>query len=416
MAICIAEETATGSRDPAAIGDRFLDWFHGDQQDVGIQTRRVLVQASNGSELTAIAAGDYERHPRGAAGNGSLMHTAPVALAHLGDDAAIADFAMKVSALTHGDPLAGEACVLWCIAIDRAVREGRLDRVKDGLNSLPARKRDFWDATLTEAETNSPKTFRPNGFIVPALQAAYASVMQTPTPRSQPCRHLQDALRTAISIGGDTDTVAAIAGALLGARWGSSAVPLEWRHVMHGWPGYRTRDLVRLAILSSHEGKNAVQTWPRAERMLSDYENKWRPEGIAKPLPSDEGVLIGDVKGLRGRGGDADVVVSLCRMGTLDVTAPERHEIWLIDENDPCANPNLDFILEDTAGFIAARRAVGQTVFLHCVRAESRTPVVAAAYLRLKGSSPEEALAEVHGLLPDSRINGTFKRAIRGTA
>ncbi len=37
--------------------------------------------------------------------------------------------------------------------------------------------------------------------------------------------------------GYDTDTVAAIAGGLLGAAYGASAVPLQWRHLLHGWPG-----------------------------------------------------------------------------------------------------------------------------------------------------------------------------------
>jgi hypothetical protein len=33
-----------------------------------------------------------------------------------------------------------------------------------------------------------------------------------------------------------------------------TAVPLEWKAVLHGWPGYRTPDLVRLAIESLAAG------------------------------------------------------------------------------------------------------------------------------------------------------------------
>src|SRR5207244_3773275 len=144
------------------------------------------------------------------------------------------------------DPLAGEACVLWCIAIDRAVREARLDGVRDGLDLLPQAARDRWAALLDEAENEPPRRFRPNGFVVTALQAAYNAVSQTPVPKDEPCAHLGDALRTAVHIGHDTDTVAAIAGSLLGARWGASAVPLGWRRQLHGWPGYRAGDLRRL--------------------------------------------------------------------------------------------------------------------------------------------------------------------------
>lgn len=416
MALCIARVTATGSRDLAAIGDCFLEWYRSPPKDVGLQTGRVLARASSGGELADIAAQDFARNPHGAAGNGSLMRTAPVALAQLGNDAAIAELAMQVSDLTHGDPLAGEACVLWCIAIDRAIHLERLDGVWDGLELLASKRRDYWRGILEEAESRPPHTFSPNGFVIPALQAAYASVKQTPIADEQPCRHLQDALRTATSIGDDTDTVAAIAGALLGARWGGSAVPLEWRRLLHGWPGYAARDLMRVAVLSADRGKNDDWGWPEAPNLLERYAERRPTRGVVKPLVSDEGVLVGDLDGLQGRGGITDVVVSLCRMGTEDVAAPEHHEIWLIDKEPESENPNLDFILRDTASFIAARRSEGKTVFLHCVRAESRTPAVAAAYLVVRGLGPHEALAEVHDVLPRSRLNTTFERAIRSFA
>jgi hypothetical protein len=34
-----------------------------------------------------------------------------------------------------------------------------------------------------------------------------------------------------VRIGNDTDTVAAIAGGLLGARWGASAIPAKWKTI-----------------------------------------------------------------------------------------------------------------------------------------------------------------------------------------
>ena len=63
-------------------------------------------------------------------------------------------------------------------------------------------------------------------------------------------------VENAVRIGNDTDTVAAIAGTLLGAVWGSSAVPLGWKAAMHGWPGHtETQDLVRIAMLASGGGR-----------------------------------------------------------------------------------------------------------------------------------------------------------------
>ncbi len=94
MAICIAEEAATGSLDPVAVGERFLGWVRA-ARDVGIQTRAVLDGASSGAALRGRAAEHFARHPRGAAGNGSLMRTAPVAIAHLGDQGRIAEVASR---------------------------------------------------------------------------------------------------------------------------------------------------------------------------------------------------------------------------------------------------------------------------------------------------------------------------------
>ncbi len=55
------------------------------------------------------------------------MRTAPVALAYLDDEAALVEAARAVSELTHYDPEAGDACVLWCLAIRHAVLTGVLD-------------------------------------------------------------------------------------------------------------------------------------------------------------------------------------------------------------------------------------------------------------------------------------------------
>ena len=255
MAICIAAVTAQGPLDPVAVGERFLAWLRSDPPDVGISTRAVLGAAGTGAELPRAARDYLAAHPKGGAGNGALMRTAPVALAHLGDDEEIAVSARTVAELTHADPLAGDSCVLWCIAVDRAVREGRLDGVWDGLALLPDERRDRWRGLVEQAETDPTTTFTPNGFTVTAFQAAHSAITQTPVPDEGPAeRHLVDALQAAVHIGDDTDTVAAIAGALLGARWGASAVPIRWRRMLHGWPGMDADDLERLALRTAGLG------------------------------------------------------------------------------------------------------------------------------------------------------------------
>jgi len=264
MACTIALVTATGAdlRTPEsleAIAQGFLRWIADGPPDVGAQTRQVLRRTGPGAgaaaRMTAAAQALHQETGR-TAGNGSLMRTGPVALAHLGDTPAIVEAAQAVSALTHADPMAGDACVLWCLAIDHAVRTGQLD-VRVGLPHVDTR----WTGLLDAAEAAEPSSFANNGWVVAALQAAWSAVHDTTT--------LPDALIAAVRAGNDTDTVAAIAGALAGARHGGSAVPFAWRRRLHGWPGLRARDLTRLAILTAGGGSPGHDGWPSCERLTS---------------------------------------------------------------------------------------------------------------------------------------------------
>ena len=239
MAIAIAEIAATGAdlRDEAAldyIADRW-HWWARNAKDIGVQTRSVLSAAARRgiSARTAReeAAALHGRTGR-TAGNGSLMRTAPVALAYLDDEAALAEAARAVSELTHHDSDAGDACVLWCTAIRHAILNGHLD-VRIGLGHLDFDRRDLWASRLDEAETLHPSDFAAkNGWVVAALQGAWSSIVNTPVPIDDPASevfradHLRLALEAAVRGGGDTDTVAAIAGGLLGAVYGASAVPV----------------------------------------------------------------------------------------------------------------------------------------------------------------------------------------------
>lgn len=246
--VCVARAAATGDLQPDAVGAMLLAWYHGVPKDVGHQTRLVLSQAASAAALVEVALEVYASRPRSAAGNGALMRTAPVALAYLGDDDAIATAARAIASLTHADPLCGDACVLWCIAIDRAIRDGRVDGVDDGLEALPAVTRAGWRSWIEHARDEPPSTFVPNGFVVTAFQAALSAVVRSTS--------FADGVRLAIGAGHDTDTVGAIAGALLGARYGRDAIPQEWQRPLHGWPDLAAGDLAALArAIAEHAGR-----------------------------------------------------------------------------------------------------------------------------------------------------------------
>jgi ADP-ribosyl-[dinitrogen reductase] hydrolase len=241
---------AQARSDPAAAAAGLMRWYRGGPVDVGTATAAVLGRASRPQELAGLsraysesqAAAPRPAHWDPGGANGSLMRTGPACLPFLGDRQRIAAAAREISDLTHADPYCGDACVLWSLAIEAAIERGGepAELVALGLPYLPAERREFWREQIGRALAGDPAQFSMNGSAVGCFRAALSAVAHADG--------LQDGLRRAVAIGGDTDTVAAVAGALLGAIHGASAVPAGWREILHGWPDMKAADLERLAL------------------------------------------------------------------------------------------------------------------------------------------------------------------------
>lgn len=223
--------------------------------DVGNQTRAVLSTAQeiarrNGrKDLTwqdSAQASElvHERTGR-SGGNGSLMRTAPIALAFLSQGRQeVFDAAVQVSKLTHYDYEAAEACGLWTVAIHHAILTGELG-LRASLDLLEPERAEIWKQRIDVAEAAQPSQFPNNGWVVEALQSAWCAIFTTKGESSE--SHLVEALETAVRGGVDTDTVAAIAGSLIGAAYGESEIPESWKQKVHGWPNLDYEQLLDLA-------------------------------------------------------------------------------------------------------------------------------------------------------------------------
>ena len=416
QALAIAQVAATGqdlreheSLDGIARG--FAHWYAGNPPDVGIQTGAVLSRVGANPSAAAMTAAACEVHDRSgrSAGNGSLMRTGPVALAYLDDPAGLVEAAMGISALTHFQDHAQEACALWSLMIRHAVLTGELPSFDDVAPWMP--NVDVWRERLVEAELRPPSAFATNGWAVGALQAAWSAITHTPIPRADPSQHLSDALTTAIRIGHDTDTVAAIAGALLGARWGMTAVPARWRRILHGWPGIDSRELERLAVLAVTRGRGTKYGWPAVEHI--DYGPLQYGRPALTRHPHDDGVWLAGATALDHLPEDVDAVVTLCLTGRSQIPdGVEQVTFRLQDEAAPASNPNLDAVILDAATTVRDLRREGRTVLVHCVAAHSRTPTVGIAYAMLQGVPLAEATDAVCRVLPAASPNAGFRAAL----
>lgn len=407
MAMSILQVLADGRtlEDPAALDEIVTSWrdWSRTAKDVGSQTRSIL---SHLRETTADAATrraeSLHQSTGRSAGNGSLMRTGPVALGYLDRPRVeLAAAAGRVAQLTHWEDDNVDACAIWCLAIRHAVLTGELD-VRAQVAFISADRRDRWAALIDEALQPGahPRGFRSgNGWVVRAFQAALAAIAGATSP--------VDALERAVRGGGDTDTVAAIAGSLAGAVHGGSGIPLEWKRKLHGWPGIDANDLTHLACLAARRGQVDHEGWPLAERATvyagSDY---------LFSHPHDPGVWIGSLAALDRLPSEVGAVVSLCRVGTRHVPdGLESVQVWLIDKPD--RNDNLDFVLTEAADAVATLRAEGKVVFLHCAEGRSRTSAVATLYgTRHRGVGLDQAWSDVRATLPGFAPHAFLRDAV----
>lgn len=240
------------------IAREWYSWSIG-TPDIGTLTSLVVRRAAD----AAVAAGrtvpraeDFAAAARAAAaempqnaGNGALMRTHVVALPYLDRPAEdMIQAVLEVARLTHRGPDVEDACVLWTLAVRRAILTGQID-LRAGLAQLSPERRAVWEERIAEAESAPPSAFPRNGWVVHAFQGAWSaihSVLPLPEGKFAQRAAMTAALELAVRAGYDTDTVAAITGGLLGAALGPKAVLPEWRRVMFGWPGYEVSELIGL--------------------------------------------------------------------------------------------------------------------------------------------------------------------------
>ncbi|UOY01891.1 ADP-ribosylglycohydrolase family protein [Blastococcus sp. PRF04-17] len=394
MALLVAESLLENDGlDEADLFGRFVRWAEAEPPDIGNQTRAVL---RSGLPWDVAATKHFGTTGR-AAGNGSLMRATPAAVwfSRFGTTAT-ADAARRMSALTHGDPAAGEGCAIFAELLRVALNGGDpLTAVPSAVALVAEEHRERWAAVLAPSWAPADAT-ESNGAVWPTLGQAVWALRHG--------RDFAEVLRLVIDLGGDTDTVACVAGGLAGAVFGMGGIPSRWASVVHGRvPGHgdrvwRVADLQQLAAALD----GGVQ---------QNYDPGVIPRiGPTKVLP---GIWAANLDGARYSETDF-AVISLCRLGE-----PFPHELQrmaYIADNEH--NSDLDVVLADVLDDMAALRAEGHRLLVHCHGGASRTGLVLRGWLvREKRMSVDEATAYVADRWPHLGLwNVSFTAALERLA
>ena len=216
----------------AHMAKRFADnYFKEPWRGYGPGPPRVFHLLKNGEAWDKAASHIY---PGGSFGNGAAMRVAPIGLLLWNDPANLREVAYHTSMITHSHSLGMEGAALQARAIALAVAESpdeKLDVQSFVSRLLDFTAEDIYHAKLTRFTTLLERPYdreaivRELGHGIEAFNSVLTAIFSF-------LAHPRDFASTivyAISLGGDTDTIASMAGAISGAYLGIKAITQEWQ-------------------------------------------------------------------------------------------------------------------------------------------------------------------------------------------
>lgn len=240
LTLCLAEAMC-GGFDLGAIANRlfmriaaaFIRWCdegywtpHGTVFDIGGTTDEAIYNLRQGvAPLKAGGAFDFQN------GNGSLMRILPIAF--YGETLEFSELiqrAHQVSCITHAHPRSQMACGIY-ISIALGLLRGLepksaylqgLQKVRDIYESFPyASELSYFKRVFSGAIDTLPlDAIESGGYVIHTLEASLWCLLNTSS--------YAEAVLTAVNLGSDTDTTAAVTGGLAGIYYGFENIPPEW--------------------------------------------------------------------------------------------------------------------------------------------------------------------------------------------
>ncbi len=148
-------------------------------------------------------------------GNGALMRILPLVFLDTSDKEID-----KVSGLTHNHEISKEGCRIYVEIGKRILKGEDLENIIKNMGTTKYYKRLSRLKELAEEKISS------SGYVVDTLEASLWCIIHK--------NNYRDTIIKAIELGGDSDTIAAVAGGLAGILYGYQGIPKEWIDRLEG--------------------------------------------------------------------------------------------------------------------------------------------------------------------------------------
>ena len=221
MMLCIAnaviEEKGVNL---TSIAQNFKNWANGEPMGIGENTYKVLSIGDYVEHPIEVAKKVWEMSGKKAAANGGLMRTSIVGLF----PKAVEECAVNICRLTHYDPRCVGSCVIVSELIHSLVYNGKglsYHQIVDMSRKYDERIVEYVDLSMnTDIRALELQDEASIGYTLRTLAAGLWAYWNA--------RTFEDGLLSVVRAGGDADTNAAVACAILGAKYGFSAITQEY--------------------------------------------------------------------------------------------------------------------------------------------------------------------------------------------
>lgn len=217
-----------GKLDPAEAAKSYVDWFEtGDLRGIGKTCLESIMKLKADIPWT-----ESGRKGEMAAGNGAAMRTAPIGLLHCDRPDKMREDSKLDAIITHNndEAIAGSRAVNFFIsqgvrqADFRLATPDLIDKCADfiGPSDVARRLKRAKELLLEGMPTGTAiQTLGTGGYVAETVASAVFCFLKTPD-------NYEKTVIAAVMGGEDTDTTAAVAGAISGAWNGTWGLPLRW--------------------------------------------------------------------------------------------------------------------------------------------------------------------------------------------